>query len=411
MTQPTHTASTVRAFSRALHVLACSLLLCACDEQAPGDGAEPRDAGSEDAGDSATPTRVECTTTCGTSCGGDDGCGGSCECGPDARCDNGVCVPSECGSCAEGEQCVGGACVCAPECTDRYCEPDGCGGTCECPDGYVQNANGKWVPKEECFDTCAGAGWTCGALCGVDCGACTGHDSCTLGRCECLPVCDGSRCDDGCGALCECAAGTVCDAAGDCKDPADCHDTCGSASRLCGEVCGQGCGSCDASQSCVQGRCQEAINCADCALRFFVVERRVVDGRIKQVTLAVDYQPTELEPRPRLADLRVVADRPVSLTSATAGPALTTVGKQLFVDESTGKPWKVRDDGTLQFLAYRATNTESFATGRMLTLTFTLDQLGPVRFALQRRLQTFAPPEADSALQASTFETEVVVSR
>jgi hypothetical protein len=303
--------------------------------------------------------------------------------------------------------------VCSPSCgPDDACQDDGCGGRCDCPPDYLPNGDDVFVPAEQCTDTCESAGAQCGEVCGEQCGsACADGLSCESGECVCEPSCDGTRCEDGCGGYCPCAEGTVCDATQACVSPADCHDTCEQLDLSCGSICGVDCGQCADDESCVEGACQGAINCSDCALTLSLVRRQVVDERLRSVTLAVEYAPSELEPRPRLADLRIRAPEGAVLATATAGPALQEAGKELFVDGDSGEPWKLRSDGTLQFLAYKASNVERLASGRVLTLTFTLDAYGPVEFSLVRRQQVFAPPAADAALQSTSYETAVVVTR
>ena len=63
-----------------------------------------------------------------------------------------------CGPCLAHQVCRAGACVCEPQCAERACEPDGCGGTCACPDDYVQDARGAWKPRDECTDSCTALG-------------------------------------------------------------------------------------------------------------------------------------------------------------------------------------------------------------------------------------------------------------
>ena len=62
-------------------------------------------------------------------------------------------------------------------------------------------------------------------------------------------------------------------------------------------------------------------------------------------------------------------------------------------------------------VVYEATNTELVGAGRFMEIPLSLDEWGPVKFALQRREQTFAPADADSALQSSSYDSEVIVTR
>jgi hypothetical protein len=112
-----------------------------------------------------------------------------------------------------------------------------------------------------------------------------------------------------------------------------------------------------------------------------------------------------------MADFRIRSSRPAAVRAAHAGPALASARKDLVLFEPRAEPWRRRSDGAYQFLAYEATNTELVADGRVVELTFSLDEWGPVKFSLQRREQTFAPSEADLALQSSHYDSEVIVTR
>jgi len=77
----------------------------------------------------------------------------------------------------------GSAHECAPSC-QASCGPDGCGGTCPCPDDRVRNGEGTWVPRDQCRDTCVALGWACGSLCGESCGECPTGQRCVEAFCE-----------------------------------------------------------------------------------------------------------------------------------------------------------------------------------------------------------------------------------
>ncbi len=176
-------------------------------------------------------------------------------------------------------------------------------------------------------------------------------------------------------------------------------------------MCGQACGSCADGKSCVVGQCREALNCKDCSLKFSLLSKVVEAGRIRQVTLALDYEPAEGEPHPRLADLRLDATRKVELTEAEEGNSLTASGKKLFFDETTKQNFQKRPDGSYQLFAYGVSDVDALVPGRIATVTFTLNELGPVSFSLTRRAEMFAPPAADAALQSTPYDSAVVVSR
>lgn len=354
-----------------------------------------------------------CVPHCEAACGSDDGCGGQCGgCAAGQRCSGGQCVAEDCPDCKENELCVGGQCVCTPKCEGPDCLDDGCGNkSAALPEGQVRNANGEVVTPTDCHDSCASTGFTCGNVCGEECGACAAGEGCQFGTCACQPKCDGTSCSDGCGGLCDCTAGNVCNAVESCVAPSECKDTCESTGRVCGEMCGQSCGLCGDGKSCVAGQCRDALNCDDCALKFSVVSKEVVDGKIRSVVLALDYQPADGEPRPRLADFRIAASRRVELVEVEEGDALEQAGKKLFRDEVAKRNFQRRRDGSYQLFAYGVSDVETLQPGRIVTLKFSLQELGPVSFSLTRRAEVFAPPPADSALQSTSYDHAVVVSR
>ena len=397
-----------------------ALLAIACNTS---DGVHPGGRpGFSDAGTSATENASSdgatsgtehppCKTKCGVACGGEDGCGGTCACAPGKDCRQGVCIDPACGPCRPNEVCSGGQCQCQPSCDGRACQADGCGGTCPCPPDLVVNAQGRTVSVTDCKDTCKGSGWSCGTLCGVDCGSCVAGKACKLGACVCAPKCDGTSCSDGCGGTCACAAGTVCDAANQCVVPEACHDTCESTGKTCGSICAAECGACGDGQSCIDGQCREGVSCRDCALQLRLIDRQVIDQKIVRVKLGVEVSVADDNSGPRLMDVRVLSDKVVQLVDATAGPALYQTGKDLFVDESTHTPWQQRGDQSYQLLAYSVSGTLRVSSGRVMTLTFDLAEPGPVNFSLVRHTQTFAPLDADSALQVTAYDQPLAVSQ
>jgi len=326
-------------------------------------------------------------------------------------CDDGSCEVSECPACGDDEHCVEGQCVCRPDCdADDACDDDGCGGVCECPEGMGRDPEGNIKPLEECKDSCATAGWQCGVVCGERCGTCDDGADCNDGQCGCVPQCDGTSCSDGCGGSCECAPGKVCNATDACVAPSECHDSCASTDRSCGSVCGNACGSCENDEACIAYSCQPGLSCEHCSLRLQLLDRRTAGGTLTQVRLAVYYAPTEGEPRARIADLRIAADKNVELVAVEQGPALDDAEKSLFADPTSGELFQRRDDGAFQLLAIGTLNTRPLADGSIATLTFRAKERGPVRFSLQRRMQTLAPAPADGALQTTEYDHAVVVT-
>ena len=88
--------------------------------------------------------------------------------------------------------------------------------------------------------------------------------------------------------------------------PAPCTDTCADLGHSCGEVCGEVCGTCNTDNTCIVGNCYaEAadVSCTDCSLQVVVLNKTITNGQIVGVDLAIDYQPTDMEPNPRIMDL------------------------------------------------------------------------------------------------------------
>ncbi len=376
-----------------------------------------------------------CLPSCdGTHCG-PNGCGGTCACGSGSSCDanTGLCVPGDecegvadpcagkqcgtvcgvsCGECPQpADTCVDNACVCNPwPCDGTRCI-DGCGGDCACGEGETCDAD-RYC-QEECQDTCSEQGWQCGALCGTECGPCSSSETCnqTTHLCECVPdaECGKTRCVDGCGGTCGCPESTECNLSGDCVE--DCEDTCASTGHVCGEVCGEDCGDCSDGEACVEGSCYPS------TLTLTVESTETVDNK-KVVTLRVDYKPQDLEPRPRMVDLRIDVSpvEAIELESLTAGTAMD--GKDLYIDPYSLKPWRVRPDGSIQMLIYSLGDpSRLLETGSLMWMTFTYDpsadtsSSNALSFSIVRRNQVFAPFEADMALQQTAYDMPVQVTK
>jgi hypothetical protein len=277
-------------------------------------------------------------------------CEGDDGCGGRCTCDDPTPPADECGgTCAPNEACVGRQCICTPLCNGRACLPDGCGGTCECPDDFVQNADGEWVPPLDCHDECAAAAWQCGSLCGQTCGGSCGEGAvCELGRC----VAD----------FCE-------------REP-----------------------------------CNENVSCSDCALSLRLIDKVVKNGRLLEVTVAVEFAPGADDPLPRVADFRIGANHDIQLLSLAPGDAVTQAGKEFFVDAATGQSWRRRGDGSYQMLIFTVGNTNDITSGRLATLRFAVGSDKPVALRLLRRVQTLAPALADTALQRTKYDQGLLVT-
>jgi hypothetical protein len=183
-----------------------------------------------------------------------------------------------------------------------------------------------------------------------------------------------------------------------------------SADAYCGSVCGALCGVCDDSQSCYSGKCHAPVttNCEQCSLKLSIIDGDTQNGGpATRIVVAIDYQPTDGEPRPRLADLRLAASHPVHVVDVQQGEALTLAKKQIYRNPATHELWTVKKDGSFQLLAMAADNLERIEPGRLATLTFIADTSKPLSLKLVRRDQIFAPPDADAALQATAYQHPV----
>ena len=163
--------------------------------------------------------------------------------------------------------------------------------------------------------------------------------------------------------------------------------------------------------TCVEGTCAPAVACADCALVLRMTERSVAGGVIERVVLAVDWQPKESEPNPRMMDLRLTLPSAGGVVAVEAGSALIDAEKSLSLGETNGQAWRVGADGSVQIVAYSVGNTREIETGRLLTLTVALAHPGPLDFRILRHTETFAPSGADAALQATAYDNMLTVTQ
>lgn len=227
----------------------------------------------------------------------------------------------------------------------------------------------------------------------------------------CQRRCDGTRCDDGCGGRCACADGQVCDPEQRCVPVGQCDDTCDGVGASCGTVCGRACGECALREACVAGACVGATSCDHCALTLSLADTPAEELAHGRVSLAIDHWPVPDDPAPRIMDLRIAADADVELIGAVGGDALRLSRKELYVDPETGKPFRLREDGSYQIFVFRRDSAAPIAAGRIATLTFAVAAQADVEFRLLRRRQTFAPLTSDAALQATPYDRPLTVTR
>ena len=266
--------------------------------------------------------------------------------------------------------------ACVPSCAGRACGGDGCGGSCGACGPELTCSQGACVAPVPtapagCEKTCADLGLTCGDHCGVSCGTCGGaQDACIDGHCACQPACSEALCGQGDG-------------------------------------CGGACGPCASTES-----------CAACTLRLSVVDQVVQGGVVQEVTLALDFAPPAGKPLPSMADLRIAMSGPAEVKSVGVGPTVMDAKKELYVDGTTGKPFRVLPDGSVQVLIFSTGNTATIAPGRLLVLRVRIHQpasttppLGsvPAVFKLVEREETFAPAEADAVLWGGGYGGTVSV--
>jgi hypothetical protein len=226
----------------------------------------------------------------------------------------------------------------------------------------VADRAGRLVPRAECNDTCASAGFACGELCGSSCGTCKANETCVQGWCKCARHCEPGRCDDGCGGACDC---TVTNDAGRAANDAE-----------------------------------PRVISSECGLRL-----RLLGRSGESVQLGIEL--AELSPKlmPRLIDVEVRASRALGLTRLAPGAALANTQVTL----TRVGPERERAD-SLRLLLQDPEHSRPLAAGELATLTFESDDAAPISFWLARREQTFAPFEADAALRGCRFEQTLQVS-
>ena len=269
---------------------------------------------------------------------------------------------------------------CTPACEGLECGPDGCGGSCGvCVEPLACDSAGRCAEppgtpggSEGCTETCAEAGFECGEICGVPCGTCPGEgSSCVDGLCACSPTCNASLCGrpDGCGGSC--------------------------------------------------GPCPSAQSCEGCALKLSLVDQVEKEGLVREITLALDYEPGAGKPLPTMADLRLDVSGSARLVAVGIAPAVLEARKDLLPDPDTGKPFRVLKGGHQQILVMSTANTTAIQAGRWLLLRFELGPQGlvvaegwaaaPAVIRLVQREETFAPPPADQVLWGGGPGEPVVV--
>ncbi len=262
--------------------------------------------------------------------------------------------------------------ACTPSCDARACGSDGCGGVCgACAAPATCSADGQCVTNapDACDKSCAELGFACGDHCGNSCGTCTGaQESCVANKCTCGPSCSVETCEqvDGCDGKC----------------PA----------------------------------CPRDVSCSDCPLTLSVVDREIVDGRVRSVTVALDFAPKLGTPLPGMADLRLRVLGDAELAQVAIGESLITSEKGFYMDPETGRAYRELADGTLQLLIMSTNNTRDIPAGRWLFLTFRFApsfgadaSVTPLILALVEREEIFAPAAADAALWGSHFGASLVV--
>lgn len=259
---------------------------------------------------------------------------------------------------------------CEPVCDGRVCGDDGCGGNCgncvegaSCVDGLCFSDDGGGA---DCSQSCAELGHECGEHCGESCGSCpSAGQACVDHRCACEPNCDNLVCgdDDGCGGVC--------------------------------------------------GGCPSDRNCQACALRLLLITDQVVGGA-REVTLALDYEPSDSMFDPGMVDLRLAAVGGATLERVGLGEALMQGQKELFVHPLTGKPFQEIRDNVYRIMITSPYNNALLQRGRWLFLRFRVagddDTPGqqPIRFSLLREAAVFAPLAADETLADNSFAGSVM---
>ncbi len=184
-------------------------------------------------------------------------------------------------------------------------------------------------------------------------------------------------------------------------EPVQCAPVCSVAQCAQDDSCSGACGACPAAWS-----------CDDCPLLLSVVETRVVDGLIREVVVALDYQPEENDARPALADLRFVVEggEPVSVALA---PTVLDAGKVLHVDPETGRPFRMLADGTVRLLVFSTSSSTRIPGGRWLFLKvrapYGADGSVPIAVSLVEREAIFAPADADLTLSGGGFGAPISV--
>ena len=255
---------------------------------------------------------------------------------------------------------------CQPLCDSQECGSDGCGGECGqclasqlCQEGRCIER----VPPSECIDTCSSTQSECGTVCGQDCGQCPQNSMCQQGQCVCIPMCTGKQCgqEDGCGGTCT--------------------------------------------------PCPRAYSCEECIVRLNVIESTRISDQASNVKVALSVHLPDLAPAPEMADFRLKISGPALLGRVGLGSPLQSAQKGLIPDPSTGLPYRQISESTYGFTLLSTQNTRVISNGQWLIFDLQIGntQSQPVTLSLQKREQTFAPPQSDALLWGDPFNAQLVI--
>jgi hypothetical protein len=144
------------------------------------------------------------------------------------------------------------------------------------------------------------------------------------------------------------------------------------------------------------------------------LEQLELDGRVAQVTLALEVADATGELGARMADLYIEASGGMALDKVTPGDSVTSSGKELHRFAQTDRNFHQQLDGSFRIMVLSTNSVDSLAAGRLAELRFSRAVNAdtghePVSFRLLRKGITLAPAKANTLLEATSFDQPVVV--
>jgi hypothetical protein len=146
-------------------------------------------------------------------------------------------------------------------------------------------------------------------------------------------------------------------------------------------------------------------------IRLHVVSQTRINDQSSTVRIALSVHLPSEAPAPKMADFRIDLLGPALLGRVGLGQALQSAQKSLIPDPATGLPYRQVGQATYGLTILSTQNMDVIPNGNWLFFDLQIGntQSEPVRVSLQKREQTFAPPQSDYLLLGDPFDAQLVI--